>query len=112
MKKFYLLAFLLPALPMMAQAKLGLNDRVRLGEMISAARAANGTSGALEPRVSMFARVADDSALDAMRAAGAEIEQREGDIVILSAPLSKAEAVASANGVVTASLSKQLRVYD
>lgn len=111
MNKFCLLAFLLPALPVAAQATLGLNDRLELGEMLAASRAANGTSATQEPRVSMFARIADDAALDALRAAGAEIEQREGDIVILSAPLSKAEAVAAAKGVVTASLSKQLRHY-
>lgn len=111
MNKFYLLAFLLPALPMTGQATLGLSDRVQLGEMLAASNAAKGASDFQEPRVAMFARIADDSALEALRAAGAEIEQREGDIVILSAPLSKAEAVAAAKGVVTASLSKQLRQY-
>ncbi|MDE6126468.1 MAG: S8 family serine peptidase, partial [Muribaculaceae bacterium] len=112
MNKFYLLAFLLPALPIAAQARLGLNDRVQLGEMLAASKAAKGVSEIQEPRVSMLARIADDSALDALRVAGADVEQREGDIVVLSAPLSKAEAVASAEGVVTASLSKQLYTYD
>lgn len=111
MNKSILLAFLLPALPMAGQAKLGLNDRVELGEMLAASAAAKGTAASQEPRVSMFARVSGDAAVDAMRAAGAEIEQREGDIVVLSAPLSKAEAVAAAPGVITASLGSQLNLY-
>lgn len=111
MNKFCLLAFLLPVLPMTAQTRLGLNDRVQLGEMLAATKAATGTSATQEPRVSMFVRIADDAALEALRAAGADVELREGDIVILSAPLSKAEAVAAAKGVVTASLSKQLQTY-
>ncbi|MDE7141835.1 MAG: hypothetical protein K2O33_02960, partial [Muribaculaceae bacterium] len=44
MNKFYLLAFLLPAPPIAAQARLGLNDRVQLGEMLAASKAAKGVS--------------------------------------------------------------------
>lgn len=49
MNKFCLLAFLLPALSVAAQATLGLNDRLELGEMLAASRAANGTSATQEP---------------------------------------------------------------
>ncbi len=95
---------------MSGQAKLGLSDRLELSEMVASSRSAY-SQAAAEPRISIFARIADDNALEALSAAGADVEQREGDIVLLSAPLSKVEAVVGAEGVVTASLSKQLNTY-
>lgn len=90
-----------------AQATFGHFDRIRL-DQIAGEEARLKASSQTPVEVTMLMRVADDTTIDRLRAAGAEIRQVEGPIVVLSAPADKADHIALTEGVVSVSLNREL----
>lgn len=91
----------------LAQASFGHLDTIELEGMRSA-YALSATGEASDMPVTFLMRVADDATVARVEAAGATIEQQEGCILVLTAPLSMVKAVAATEGVVTVSLPKDL----
>lgn len=58
--------------------------------------------------VTVLMRVANNSTIDRLRAAGAEIMQVEGSIVVLKTTADRAEAIAATEGAVSVSLDQEL----
>lgn len=92
-------------------------DLVELGRMKKVATeqamkapGVNGASiqNALRAPVTVLMRVSDDATVDRISAAGGEVSLRAGDIVIVETTIADAERLAAIEGVVTASLSKEL----
>lgn len=112
MKKSLLPLFLLPAVAW-GQASFGHLDSIELGKMKAAhARVAAMQGEGQDDSLTFFVRVADDAAAAHVEAAGATIDQREGNILMVTAPLGMAEAVAATEGVVTVSLPRQLNTHE
>lgn len=57
-------------------------------------------------------RVADSATVDRLRAAGAEIRQVEGPIVVLAVEPGKAEEIAATEGVISVRLNRELETMD
>ena len=114
MKKYLLLSLIIPAIAS-AQANFGLFDGIELRNMQASAAAKapalNKGEGAQTP-ISVFMRVSDDATVDRLEAAGAVIEQREGNILIVRTTAEAATALAATEGVVTASLPKMMQMHD
>ena len=112
MKKSLLPLFLLPAVAG-GQASFGHLDSIELGKIKAAhARAAAMNGDVQDDSLTFFVRVADDDAVARVEAAGATIDQREGNILVVTSPLGLAETVAAAEGVVTVSLPRQLNTHE
>lgn len=109
MKKTLLSLLLLPCLAF-GQAKFGLLDSMELENMQKSASALS-TGAGQEAVLTFLMRVDGDEAAARVEETGAKIEQREGNILVVSAPLMQAQAVAATEGVVTVSLSKELRFH-
>lgn len=108
MKKILFLSLLAVPTLLFGQARYSLYDRMTLAEMQQSAQPMTlGTQA--EEQISVLVRVADPADLSALEAAGATVKQVEGEIVVVSAPLSAAQALADAQGVRSLSLSKELR---
>ena len=114
MKQYLLLSLLLPTLAS-APATFGLLDAIELQKMQTSAAAkapALNIGKGIETPISVFMRVSDDATVARLEAAGATIEQREGDIVIVRTTAEAASALAATDGVVTVSLPKMMQLHD
>lgn len=109
MKKTLLPLLLLPCLAF-GQAQFGLLDTIELEKMQKSASTLS-TGEQKETMLTFFMRVDGDAAAARVEAAGAAIDQREGNILVVSAPLSQAEAIAATEGVVTVSLPKEMHFH-
>ncbi len=112
MKKYLLPLLLLPAVAW-GQASFGHLDSIELAGMRADRQkvAAKDAADADAP-ISFFMRVADDDAVKRVEAAGATITQREGNILVVSAPLARAEAIAATEGVITVSLPREVYLHE
>lgn len=108
MKKVFLPLLLLPFC-VAGQATFGHLDSIELAKMQQAQPMTESGVPADGP-LTLLMRVADDATVGRVEAAGAVVEQREGPILIVTAPLSKVQAVAAVEGVVTVSLSREMTV--
>lgn len=109
MKKILLSFLLLPCLAF-GQAKFGLIDSMELDKMLQTANTLSTTEGK-EAQLTFLMRVDGDEAAARVEATGAVIEQREGNILVVTAPVARAEEIAATEGVVTVSLSKELHFH-
>lgn len=109
MKKYLLSLLLLPCLAF-GQARFGLLDSIELEKLQNSASALSAAEQK-ETMLTLLMRVDSDEAAARVEAAGAVIEQREGDIIVASVPLWQAEAIAATEGIVTASLSKDMHLH-
>ena len=106
MKKIILSLMLMPVLAF-GQAKLGHFDTIELTKLQTAPQPASKDARS-EAVVTLLVRVADDATLARLESAGAIIDQREGSIAVITVPLMQAEQFAATEGVITASLSKEM----
>ncbi len=109
MKKILLSLLLVPILTF-GQARFGLIDSKELEKMQKSVTTLSATQRG-EEMLTFFMRVDGDAAASRVEAAGATIEQREGNILVVTAPLSEAEAIASTEGVITVSLPKDYHCH-
>ncbi len=109
MKKYILPLLLLPAIAW-GQARFGHLDAIELEKMYGSQL--NTPSRSDSETVTLLMRVADDATVDRVESAGATVDQREGNILVVTVPLDKAEAIAATEGVVTVSLPKELTFHE
>ncbi len=112
MKKVLFPLLFVPALAF-GQASFGHLDSLELARMRQAGgvTAKDAANVAGDTPLTMFMRVSDDATVGRIAAAGASIDQREGNILVVTTTLSQAEALAATEGVVTVSLPKELTIH-
>jgi len=111
MKKLLLPLLLVPALAC-GQASFGHLDSIKLSRMQNALKTTATGQAASDETLTFFMRVSDDATVDRIVAAGARVDQREGNILVVTAPLARAEAIAATEGVVTVSLPKEMNLHE
>ena len=89
----------------LGQASFSHLDNIELAGMRSATTL-SATGEVSEMPLTFLMRVADDATVARVEAAGATVEQKEGSILVVTAPLSMAKAIAATEGVITVSLPK------
>lgn len=109
MKKTLLPLLLLPCLAF-GQAQFGLLDSMELEKMQKSVSTLS-AGEQKETMLTFLMRVDGDAAAARVEAAGAAIDQREGNILVVSAPMSQAEAIAATEGVITVSLPKEMHFH-
>lgn len=96
-----------------AQTQLSLADLMRLADMQSqGAKALSAAGVPAKASVSVLYRVAGDQTVDALKAAGVNVLQQEGDIVICDVPLDAVDATLTLKGVQTAELGRTRRLLN
>lgn len=96
-----------------AQTQLSLADHMRLADMqAQGAKALSATGVPAKASVSVFYRVDGDQTVDALRAAGVNVLQQEGNIVICDVPVDAVSATLSVDGVRNAELGKKRRLLN
>lgn len=111
MKRFLPFVFLAASFGASAQATFGHFDQLKL----QAATSVQGTkapSAQGAPQVTVLMKVADDATVERLKAAGAEVQQTYGSIVVAHVEAARAEAVAATEGVVSVSLDRELNVTE
>ena len=112
MKKFLpLICLAVSSLGASAQATFGHFDQVELTLRAENSARIN-APGEKSPELVLLMRVADSATVDRLRAAGAEIRQVEGPIVVLAVEPGKAEEIAATEGVISVRLNRELETMD
>ena len=110
MKKFFIPFLFVPMLAW-GQASFGHLDSIEFSK-IKSTRLKSAPQSETDNRLTFFMRVADDAAAGRVAASGATIEQREGNILVVTAPIDSVETVAATEGVISVSLPKELTFHE
>lgn len=111
MKKLLIITLVIPVIAA-AQARFGHFDTIELNRLRQeAVTLSHDHSAAIQQEVTFFMRIADDAALGRVAAAGATVDQREGNIVVATAALADLDNIVACEGVVTASLPRMMDVH-
>lgn len=110
MKKFFIPFLFVPMLAW-GQASFGHLDSIEFSK-IKSNRLKSAPQSETDNRLTFFMRVADDAAAGRVAASGATIEQREGNILVVTAPIDSVETVAATEGVISVSLPKELTFHE
>ena len=111
MKKLLPFVFAAASLGASAQATFGHFDQLKL-QAYTEAQGAKAPSLKGAPQVTVLMKVADDATIERLRAAGAEVQQTYGRIVVASVEAAKAADVAATEGVLSVSLDRELNVAE
>lgn len=96
-----------------AQTQLSLSDQMRLADMQSqGAKSLSAVGAPAKASVSVFYRVAGDEAVAGLKAAGVNVLQQEGNIVICEVPLDAVANTLNVTGVEDAQLGSRRKLLN
>ena len=100
MKRFLPFVFLAASFGASAQATFGHFDQLKL-QAATSVQGAKAPSAQGAPQVTVLMKVSDDATVERLKAAGAEVQQTYGSIVVARVEAARAEAVAATEGAVS-----------